>query len=107
MKNKELDDTEYSQSSKNRNASILGFVWAQADEIIIVTDQGVELFQVIPERRCLKALKNVTANVNWFVSCPLTHLLMLAGGPASANMQPVSYLQAGIVSKLPKFQSKL
>lgn len=47
LKNKELDDTEYSQGSRNKNAAIIGFVWSQADEILIVTDKGVELFQVI------------------------------------------------------------
>lgn len=42
----EPDGIEYSQSCKGRTAIILGFVWTHGNEILFVTDQGVELFQV-------------------------------------------------------------
>lgn len=41
-----LDNVEYSQSCKGKNATILGFVWTHGTEILIVTDHGVELFHV-------------------------------------------------------------
>lgn len=41
-----LDHVEYSQSCKGKNATILGFVWTHGTEILVVTDHGVELFQV-------------------------------------------------------------
>lgn len=41
-----LDHVEYSQSCKGKNATILGFVWTHGNEILVVTDHGVELFQV-------------------------------------------------------------
>ena len=41
-----LDNIEYSQSCKGKNATILGFVWTHGNEILFVTDYGVELFQV-------------------------------------------------------------
>ena len=41
-----LDGIEYSQSCKGKNATILGFVWTHGNEILFVTDHGVELFQV-------------------------------------------------------------
>lgn len=41
-----LDNIEYSQPCKGKNASILGFVWTHGNEILLVTDYGVELFQV-------------------------------------------------------------
>lgn len=37
---------EYSQNCKSKNAKILGFIWMSASEILFVTDQGVELYQV-------------------------------------------------------------
>ena len=40
-----LDGVEYSQTCK-KNASILGFVWTHGNEILFVTDHGVELFLV-------------------------------------------------------------
>ena len=41
-----LDHVEYSQSCKGKSATILGFVWTHGTEILVVTDHGVELFQV-------------------------------------------------------------
>lgn len=41
-----LDSVEYSQSCKGKNTVILGFVWTHNNEIVFVTDHGVELFQV-------------------------------------------------------------
>lgn len=41
-----LDNVEYSQLCKGKNATILGFVWTHGNEILFVTDHGVELFQV-------------------------------------------------------------
>ena len=42
-----LDGVEYSQSCKGKNATIQGFVWTHDNEILLVTDHGVELFLVI------------------------------------------------------------
>lgn len=41
-----LDNVEYSQSCKGKNAAILGFIWTHSNEILLVTDHGVELFLV-------------------------------------------------------------
>ena len=41
-----MDSVEYSQSCKGKNTTILGFVWTSNNEIVFVTDHGVELFQV-------------------------------------------------------------
>ncbi|ODN05239.1 hypothetical protein Ocin01_01457, partial [Orchesella cincta] len=45
---------EYSQTCKSKNATILGFIWISGNEILFVTKVGIELFQVYPEKRCLK-----------------------------------------------------
>lgn len=44
--NSGLDNIEYSQSCKGKNASIQGFVWTYGNEILVITDHGVELFLV-------------------------------------------------------------
>lgn len=53
-------NVEYSHSCKWKNAKILGFVWPKANEIAFITDHGIELFQVLPEKKQLKSLKNTT-----------------------------------------------
>ncbi|KAK6623931.1 hypothetical protein RUM43_004763 [Polyplax serrata] len=104
LKGKELDEVEYVHGSKNTSANIHGFIWTNSDELLLVTDQGIELIQVIPEKRSLKVLKSISNNINWFVSCPVSSIVFLALGPASTNMLPISYAQSGSLTKLPKFQ---
>ena len=46
---------------------ILGFLWTNTYELVIVSDSGVEFYQVIPEKKCLKCLKSFNLTVDWFV----------------------------------------
>lgn len=51
---------EYSHTCKWKNAKILGFVWPKANEIAFITDHGIELLQVFPEKKQLKTLKSIS-----------------------------------------------
>lgn len=53
-------NVEYSHTCKWKNAKILGFVWPKANEIAFITDHGIELLQVLPDKKQLKALKNTS-----------------------------------------------
>lgn len=53
-------NVEYSHTCKWKNAKILGFVWPKVNEIAFITDHGIELLQVLPEKKQLKSLKNTT-----------------------------------------------
>ncbi|XP_012507545.1 PREDICTED: uncharacterized protein C18orf8-like, partial [Propithecus coquereli] len=37
---------EYTQECKTKNANILGFCWTSSTEIVFITDQGIEFYQV-------------------------------------------------------------
>ncbi|KAJ8686738.1 hypothetical protein QAD02_022532 [Eretmocerus hayati] len=98
-----LGDNEYSQSCKAKNATILGFVWTHGNEILFVTDHGVELYQVIPEKRIVKALKSVSVAVNWFIFCPQSYLVLLSSGTLGNQMQAL-YITLGNLHKITKFE---
>ncbi|OXU25511.1 hypothetical protein TSAR_009329 [Trichomalopsis sarcophagae] len=98
-----LDVVEYSQSCKGKNATILGFVWTHGNEILFVTDHGVELFQVIPEKRCVKALKSLSLQVNWFIFCPQSYMVLLSSGTLGNQMQAL-YITPGNLHKITKFE---
>lgn len=51
-------NVEYAHTCKWKNAKILGFVWPKVNEIAFITDHGIELLQVIPEKKQLKSMKN-------------------------------------------------
>lgn len=96
-------EQEYSQSCK-KNSMILGFVWSHHNEVALVTDHGIELYLVIPEKRTLKALKYVSLTVQWFVWCSCNKLALLASGHGS-QLQPVQF-KPGSASKLPKVETE-
>lgn len=97
-------DTEYSQSCK-KNSNILGFVWSSNIEVAFITDHGVELYLVIPEKKILKHLKTTPATVQWFVWCSLNKIALLASAHGS-QLVPVMIKQ-GTISKMPKVESKI
>ncbi|CAK9806672.1 Regulator of MON1-CCZ1 complex [Anthophora plagiata] len=98
-----LDNIEYSHSCKGKNATILGFVWTHGNEILFVTDYGVELFQVNPEKRNVRVLKCVSLGVNWFVFCPQSYLVLLSSGTVGNQMQTL-HVTPGNLHKLTKFE---
>lgn len=53
-------NVEYSHTCKWKNAKMLGFVWPKMNEIAFITDHGIELLQVLPDKKQLKSLKNTS-----------------------------------------------
>lgn len=124
-----LDHIEYSQSCRGKNATILGFVWTHGNEILIVTDHGVELYQVgnlylyfiyrekvraqlycnyllqvNTEKRSIKTMKCLSLGVNWFVFCPRSYLVLLSSGTVGNQIQAL-HVTPGNLHKLTKFES--
>ncbi|XP_057554097.1 regulator of MON1-CCZ1 complex isoform X3 [Hippopotamus amphibius kiboko] len=97
---------EYTQECKTKNASILGFCWTSSTEIAFITDQGIEFYQVLPEKRNLKLLKSQNINVNWYMYCPESAVILLSTTVLGNVLQPF-YFRAGTMSKLPKFEIEL
>lgn len=96
-------DAEYSQSSK-KNSNIFGFVWSHINEVAFITDHGIELYMVIPDKKSLKHLKTTSMTVQWFVWCSLNKIALLASAHGS-HLSPVMIKQ-GSVSKLAKVESE-
>ncbi|KAM9225391.1 regulator of MON1-CCZ1 complex isoform 3-T3 [Dugong dugon] len=97
---------EYTQECKTKNANILGFCWTSSTEIVFITDQGIEFYQVLPEKRNLKLLKSQNINVNWYMYCPESSVILLSTTVLGNVLQPF-YFRAVTMSKLPKFEIEL
>uniref|UniRef100_A0A3B3B4I1 Regulator of MON1-CCZ1 n=1 Tax=Oryzias melastigma TaxID=30732 RepID=A0A3B3B4I1_ORYME len=89
-----------------RNASILGFCWTSWNEVVFITDQGVEFYQVFPDKRSLKLLKSQSINVNWYQYCPETAVILLSTTVQGNVLQPLAF-KNGNVSKMSKFEIEL
>ncbi|XP_032875426.1 regulator of MON1-CCZ1 complex [Amblyraja radiata] len=102
----DLPQTEYSQECKTKNANMLGFCWTSTSEIVFITDQGIELYQVLPDKRALKQLKTHSINVNWYMYCPETAVLLLSTTVQGNVLQPFTF-RSGTMTKMPKFEIEL
>ncbi|NXS44283.1 RMC1 protein, partial [Balaeniceps rex] len=90
---------EYTQECKTKNANILGFCWTSSTEIVFITDQGIEFYQVLPEKRSLKLLKNQSINVNWYMYCPESSVILLSTTVLGNVLQPFYFKVKGYVPK--------
>uniref|UniRef100_A0A4W4G8U2 Mic1 domain-containing protein n=1 Tax=Electrophorus electricus TaxID=8005 RepID=A0A4W4G8U2_ELEEL len=89
-----------------KNASVLGFCWTNWNEIVFVTDQGIEFYQVLHDKRTLKMLKSQSINVNWYIYCPEPAVLLLSTTVQGNVLQPFAF-KNGTMSKMPKFEIEL
>ncbi|XP_057657201.1 regulator of MON1-CCZ1 complex [Diorhabda carinulata] len=96
-------DTEYSQTCK-KSSNILGFIWSQKNEVAFITDHGIELYMVIPDKKSLKHLKTTSATVQWFVWCNVNKIALLASAHGS-NLLPV-VIKQGTINKLAKVDTE-
>ncbi|KAB1258506.1 Regulator of MON1-CCZ1 complex [Camelus dromedarius] len=62
--------------------------------------------KVLPEKRSLKLLKSQNINVNWYLYCPESAVILLSTTVLGNVLQPF-YFRAGTMSKLPKFEIEL
>jgi len=104
--NGEVDPVEYSQAVKGKMSKILGFVWTSPFEIVFITDCGIELYTVIPDKRTLKNVKMINLNVNWFVFHADSGVLILSSGKTGNMLHPFQFKQQAVI-KLPKFEVEL
>ncbi|CAG4963120.1 unnamed protein product [Colias eurytheme] len=95
-------NVEYSHTCKWKNAKILGFVWPKVNEIAFITDHGIELLQVFPEKKQLKTLKSTSFSGAWFSWCAQSNIVLLAGNNG-ALLQPFS-LNNSTITKLQKLE---
>ncbi|KAI4900015.1 hypothetical protein NFI96_005109 [Prochilodus magdalenae] len=102
----EYPHLEFSQECKTKNASILGFCWTNWNEIVFVTDQGIEFYQVLPDKRTVKMLKSQSINVNWYMYCPETAVLLLSTTVQGNVLQPFAFRNL-TMSKMTKFEIEL
>nr|CAG4638295.1 EOG090X028B [Cyclestheria hislopi] len=86
--NHEPDGPEYSQMCRGNSASILGFVWLSDVDFIIITNQGLENYQIVSEKKSVRAVKSYSLQSNWFVYCPTSGLLVVSSSILGNCLHP-------------------
>ena len=81
---------------------ILGFIWTENSELIVITSDTVELLQINTPKRSLKSLKSISTTSNWFC-CNRTNFLLLSSNNGLV-LTPILFNKAGNLTKLAPIQ---
>lgn len=102
-----LDSSEYSLSCKTKSSTHLwGFNWTNINEIVLITNQGLEFYAVNPEKRMFKLIKYLGVSVNWYIYSHENRVLLLSSSPQCNIIHPYHF-KRGAVTRLPKFEVDL
>nr|CAG4641510.1 EOG090X028B [Eurycercus lamellatus] len=104
--NHELDGLEFSQACRGTSAVIIGFVWVSNIDFILITNQGVEHYQIVLEKKNVRSVKNHSIQSNWFVYCPISCLLLVSSGPLGNSLQPYIFKNNQLL-RLTKFEVEI
>ncbi|KAK4475973.1 hypothetical protein MN116_001210, partial [Schistosoma mekongi] len=94
---------QYSQACKNKSASLLGFVWFSNYEVLFITNEQLELYQVLREKNTLRLNTCFTLNTCWFLWSPETHICLTSDIDNKLHMFQLK--TPGAIIKGPKFPS--
>ncbi|VDN56181.1 unnamed protein product [Dracunculus medinensis] len=70
----------FTQQIKMRSARIIGLEWVAASQILFVTNQGFELYQVNAEKKSLKLLKVYNLSMYWYIYYADSQLIIASSG---------------------------
>lgn len=85
-----------------KSLPIFGFVWIHTKEVAIFSSGGIDLLQVVVEKKTLKHVKSLNLTINKFEWCPLGNFALLHSGTKTI-LTPV-IIRQGTISKLPKLE---
>lgn len=80
--------------------NIYGFVWVHSREVALISNTGVEVFSIVPEKRQVRSVKSLSIGIKWFAWCCDAHVALLCTSEGNALI-PVLVKQK-VITKLPK-----
>ena len=87
---------------QTKRSILYGFIWSQPDELVIVTNDYLEVFQVNKSKKSMKSLKSLSISSNWFTFNRESFALL-----SSSNgmlLTPVLLQKPGSLTKLASIQ---
>lgn len=100
----------YSQVTRTKNSKILGFIWVDSTNLVMITDLSVELYHIDASKNRSRFIKSFQSASNWFVYQPNLNegqsleysVLMVSTGFAGNSIQPYLF-NRGQIFKLERF----
>lgn len=106
FKNSQPILSEYSQSFKAKSTKFQECYWLDTNEILLVSEQGFEHYQIFPDKRALKLIKFFNMPLNWLIWSREAQVFIVSTGPHGSILNPFVYTKGSFL-KLPKFEVDL
>ena len=106
FKNSQPVFPEYSQTFKAKTSKFQECYWLDNSEILLVSEQGFEHYQLFPEKRALKLVKFFSMPLNWLIWSREAQSFIVSTGPYGSVLNPFVNTKSGFL-KLPKFEVDL
>lgn len=87
---------------ETKKTILYGFFWTQPNELVIVSADHVEVFQINTSKRSMKSLKSINVSSNWFV-WNRSNLAVLTSNNGMV-MTPLILQKSGSMTKLASIQ---
>jgi hypothetical protein len=97
---------EYTQAFKAKNTKFQECYWLDANEILLVSEQGFEHYQIFAEKRALKLIKFFSMQLNWLIWSREAQVFIVSTGSYGSVLTPFVYAKGNFI-KLPKFEVDL
>ncbi|CAF0782953.1 unnamed protein product [Brachionus calyciflorus] len=106
FKNSQPQSNEYSQAFRAKSIQFQECYWLDNNEILLVSEQGFEHYQLFPEKRALKLVKYFSMPLNWLIWSREAQVFIVSTGSYGSILYPYVYTK-GTFMKLPKFEADL
>ena len=106
FKNSQPVFPEYSQTFKAKTSKFQECYWLDNSEILLVSEQGFEHYQLFPEKRALKLVKFFSMPLNWLIWSREAQSFIVSTGVYGSVLNPFVNTKSGFL-KLPKFEVDL
>ena len=75
------------------------FNWLSDHEIVYFTTHGIEIYNVLADKRCVKSIRTLNQLITWFVFCPLSSMLVVSSAKSTTCLN-LFHLKNGNIYKL-------
>eukprot|EP00004_Rigifila_ramosa_P003558 TRINITY_DN1380_c0_g1_i10.p1 TRINITY_DN1380_c0_g1~~TRINITY_DN1380_c0_g1_i10.p1 ORF type:complete len:724 (+),score=165.68 TRINITY_DN1380_c0_g1_i10:219-2174(+) len=95
------DGSEFTQSCKSLPNKIEDYFWTHANELFMVTRQGLEIYRLYPELKALKLVKAIQEKYTWFTYSHENRLIVLYAG---GNVLNCYHFPPNMIVKVPRVE---
>lgn len=97
---------EFSQTFKAKNTKFQEFYWLDSNDILLISEQGFEHYQIFPEKKALKLVRYVSVQLNWLIWSQEAQVFIVSTGAYGSILNPYMFSKGEFI-KLPKFEVDL